>query len=386
MRIAYCTTLRLPSDRTRSYQVAKVAEALQENGHSVHIFTPWADDGETVTSVYGLSTPLLVERLGGVSHGKSFFPPALKRAVTLLMFRRLLRQTMRDRKREFDFLYTNTPELLPAVVSIGLPVILELRHAPKHFSKAFIQSLRKCRLVVVLTSTLRQALVDAGLVDVPVIVESDGVDLRDFETTAPIEQTRASLSVQGGLPLLTFVGSLMIEGHSRGIPEMLVALEMLRKRGLDFRAVIAGGPPEAADRQRALLSDGLKPMVNFLGIISRLQVPSLLAASDVLLFPAPDSHHPFFLHSFSPLQLFEYLASGRPAVVPDLPPLRDIADDSMVTFYASGNSEALAKSIRTVLDDRETASKKAGLARAHIVQFSWQRRMERVIGAVGAGK
>jgi glycosyltransferase involved in cell wall biosynthesis len=383
MRIAYCTTLRLPSDRARSYQVAKVAEALTENGHSVQIFTPWADDGETVTSVYGLSTPLSVERLGGGSSRRSVLPSALKRIITLLMFRRLLRSTLHDRKGTFDLLYTNSTELLPALVRVGLPVILELRHAPKHFSKGFVQSLRKCRLVVVLTSSLRQAIVDAGLVDVPVIVESDGVDLRDFETTAPIEQTRASLGVADGAPLLTFVGRLMIEGHSRGIPEMLVALDILRKRGIVFRAVIAGGPPDVAERQKVLLSDGLKPMVTFLGLISRLQVPSLLAASDVLLFPAPDSDHPFFLHSFSPLQLFEYLASGRPAVVPDLLPLREIADPSMVTFYASGNSEALAKGIRSVLEDPEGARKKARLARAHIAQFSWQRRMERVVGAVG---
>ena len=336
-----------------------------------------------MTSVYGLSTPLSVERLGGVGRRRHFLPQVLKRAMTLVLFRRLLRRTLNDRRSEFDLLYTNSPELLPALVRVGHPVILELRSVPKHFSKGFIQSLRKCRLIVVLTSSLRQKLIDAGLVDVPVIVESDGVDLRDFETTAPIEQTRLSLAVPVDVPLLTFVGSLMIEGHSRGIPEMLVALEMLRKRGLHFRAVIAGGPADAVERLATLLSDGLKPMVTFLGLISRLQVPSLLAASDVLLFPAPDSDHPFFLHAFSPLQLFEYLASGRAAVVPDLLPLRDIADESMVTFYKSGNSEAMAKAIRSVLDDRETASKKAGIARAHIAQFSWQRRMERVVRAMG---
>lgn len=384
MRIAYCTTLRLPSDRARSYQVAKVAEALTENGHSVQIFTPWADDGETVTSVYGLSTPLSVERLGsGVPREQDFLPKFLRRVVTLASFKRQLKTTLKDRKQQFDLLYTNTPELLPALVRVGLPVILELRHAPAHLTKSFIHSLKQCRLVVVLTSSLRQAIVDAGLVDVPVIVESDGVDLRDFEATAPIEQTRASLSVAPGVPLLTFVGSLMVEGHSRGIPEMLEALEILRKRGLVFRAAIAGGPMDAVARLTSLLPEGLKPMVTFLGVISRLQVPSLLAASDVLLFPAPASDHPFFVHAFSPLQLFEYLASKRPAVVPDLLPLKDIADASMVSFYPAGNAELFAKAIRAVLDDRETAVKKAGIARAHIAQFSWQRRMERIVGAVG---
>ncbi|MDD5054965.1 MAG: glycosyltransferase [Candidatus Peribacteraceae bacterium] len=384
MRIAYCTTLRLPSDRARSYQVAKVAEALQENGHSVHIFTPWADDGETVTSVYGLSTPLSIERLGmRKPGGADAFFRLFRGMLTIGAFRRALKRTLTDRRNAFDLIYTNTPELLPELGRIGLPVILELRHMPKRLSARFITSLKRCRLVVVLTSALRQALVDGGLVDIPVIVESDGVDLQDFETTAPIDQTRASLGVRSGVPLLTFVGTLMVEGHSRGIPEMLVALDILRKRGLAFRSVIAGGPPDVAERLNATVPDGLTPMLTFLGLISRLQVPSLLAASDVLLFPAPDSDHPFFLQSFSPLQLFEYLASGRPSLVPDLPPLRDIADESLVTFYPSGSSEGLAKAIRLVLDDPEGARKKAGLARAHIAQFSWQRRMERVVGAMG---
>lgn len=41
MRIAYCTNIRLPSERAHGHQVAAVCDALVKLGHDVTIFAPF---------------------------------------------------------------------------------------------------------------------------------------------------------------------------------------------------------------------------------------------------------------------------------------------------------------------------------------------------------
>jgi glycosyltransferase involved in cell wall biosynthesis len=56
-------------------------------------------------------------------------------------------------------------------------------------------------------------------------------------------------------------------------------------------------------------------------------------------------------------------------------------DGTYVTFVPAGDPEALADAIRAVLSDRDPAEKKAQLLRSHVEQFTWERRMERIVRA-----
>ena len=47
MRIAYCTNVRLPSERAHGHQVAQVCDALAHLGHDVTIFAPYRDNEVT---------------------------------------------------------------------------------------------------------------------------------------------------------------------------------------------------------------------------------------------------------------------------------------------------------------------------------------------------
>ncbi|MBP7113909.1 MAG: glycosyltransferase, partial [Candidatus Peribacteraceae bacterium] len=75
------------------------------------------------------------------------------------------------------------------------------------------------------------------------------------------------------------------------------------------------------------------------------------------------------------------MAAGKPIVAADLPPLRDAVDSSMVTFSEPGSGESLSQAILMILEHREESLKKARLARAHVEQFTWENRMERILKA-----
>lgn len=384
MRVAYCTNVRLPSERAHGHQIAKVTAALKDMGHEIEIFAPYRKNviEQSFEAYYGMTSPLRLHHLGSTDYIDAWWAPGiLGLKLTTYVLGKSLRAILRKRRNDFDVIVTRTPELLPALTGLQIPVILELHRIPRIGRRRFLRLLRSCKLIVALTSPMRQALIDLGVSDVPVIVEGDGVDLHDFEDVPLPKDTRAALGVPLNTPLIVYAGQLTSMGLSKGIPELLAALENLHDRGVEFRAVIAGGPEAAKQKFSASVSDGLRPRVHFTGHIPHLKVPTLLTAADILVYPAPKSDHMFYVRDTSPLKLFEYMAAGKPIVAADLPPLHDAVDPSMVTFCEPGSGESLAHAILTVLDHPEESMKKAKIAHSHVEQFTWQKRMERILKA-----
>lgn len=384
MKVAYCTNVRLPSERAHGHQIAKVTEALKDMGHEIEIFAPYRKNiiEQSFESYYGITSPIRLHHLGSTDGIAAWWAPGIVGLkLTTYLLGKNLRTILKSRPQDFDALYTRTPELLPYVTGLGIPVILELHRIPRIGTRKFLRLLRSCKLIVALTSPMRQALIDMGVSDIPVIVEGDGVDLHDFEALPSAKDTRSSLGIAENVPLIVYAGQLKSMGLSKGIPELLSACELLHDRGLEFRAVIAGGPESEKERFIETMSEGLKARVHFTGHIAHLKIPTLLTAADILVYPAPKSDHLFYMRDTSPLKLFEYMAAGKPIVAADLPPLHDAVDPSMVTFCEPGSGDSLAQAILMVLEHREESEKKARLARAHVEQFTWGKRMERILNA-----
>jgi glycosyltransferase involved in cell wall biosynthesis len=99
----------------------------------------------------------------------------------------------------------------------------------------------------------------------------------------------------------------------------------------------------------------------------------------VLVYPAPKTHHPYFLRDTSPLKIFEYMAAERPIISADLPPIRDVLDESTAYFFRPGDSADLARVIRHVMDNRAEAQQKAKAARAKVAHYTWEERMKRIL-------
>ncbi len=384
MRIAYCTNVRLPNERAHGHQIAAVVDALAGLGHDVEIFAPYRKNPikASFQGYYGLQHPIPLHLLGSFDGIASAWTPGiLGLTVTTALFGRALTAEIEKRTADFDLLFTRTPELLPALTELGKPVIVELHKIPRRGMRSFLRQLRKCRLIVTLTSPMRNALIEKGVTDVPIIVEGDAVDSALCRDLLPREEVRAQYSLPLELPLVGFAGQLESMGLSKGIPELLEALHVLKKRGFDCHCVIAGGPDRVKDRIIADLAPELVSAVTFVGFIPHLAVPSLLSACDALVYPAPLSDHPFYVRDTSPLKLFEYMACGRPIVAADLLPLRDVLSASNSFLYPVGDSEAFASALKEALVDKEAASARAGVARTMVENFTWDKRMTRILGA-----
>jgi glycosyltransferase involved in cell wall biosynthesis len=374
MRIAYCTNVRLPTERAHGHQVARVCDALTQIGHVVTVFAPFRVN--TVTqdfhAFHGADARVQMRHLGRFDPiDKAWLPRAVQLPVLNIQLRRALAKALAA--GNFDVLYTRTPALLATLLNTGIRTVLELHAIPRRHQRMFVRQCNRCALVVCLTSPMRDALVALGVEAARVVVEPDAVEAQRFVGAA-------ARLFDGQGPFIGYAGQIESMGLSKGIPELLDAISLLRKGGHMVRGVIAGPPPKNDLLLHRLVSHAA---VDYVGFLPSAEIPGFLAGCDVLVYPAPLSGHPFYMRDTSPLKLFEYMAAGKPIVTADLPPIRDVLDDSTAAFCKPGDPADLARAIAETLDRPDQARARAVRAQARVLsRYTWKERMSRILAAV----
>jgi glycosyltransferase involved in cell wall biosynthesis len=387
MRITYVTHTRFPTEKAHGYQVAQVCAALADVGHEVTLVTPtiWNAITDDAFTYYGLPRSFVIQKLPHFDAQKSpVVPGFLGFAVSMMFYARSLKMYLHT--HDSDLLYIRSPFLLSAVLAAKKPVILEVHALPKRSQKKFTEQCNRCALVVCLTSGMKEELLRWGVDASKLCIEADGVDLKRFQNLPTVEEAKATYGLPADRIVLGYSGSLVTHDTiEKGVSEMIQALALLKHKGSRVFGWIIGGPEtwknlyEEKAREAGLTSEDIR----FEGRVPAASVPQRIAAFDVCVYPAPKSDHPFFTRDTSPLKLFEYLASRRPVVSADLPPLRDVVDESTVTFCVPGNPESLAEAIERVLGGMDAAQEKTEKAYGIAVEHTWEKRMERILKQVG---
>ena len=104
------------------------------------------------------------------------------------------------------------------------------------------------------------------------------------------------------------------------------------------------------------------------------EMPTLLAASDVVVFPSITPHFA--------RPVIEGAAMGVPAVGSDLPGVRELIDDGRTGILVkAGSAKALADALLTILrDDRLARELGEGARQMAYERFEAQTRMREVMG------
>lgn len=381
MNIAYCTNVRLPSERAHGHQIAQVCDALTRLGHAVTVFHPYRRN--TVTedfhSYYGVPSSIVVRPLGTFDPINRAWLPGVAGLWTLnALLRRAYRHALSSEK--FDVLYTRTPALLPALLQTGTPVILELHQLPRVARVRFVRHASQCKLVACLTSSMRDTLIAWGVPADKVIAEGDGVDLKRFAKVPMKDTARASIGLRTDRMVVGYVGRLKTLGMEKGVRQLLEALKELQSEGR-FMGLIVGGPAADADEYRRLAAE-LKLSnqdVRFTGEVPASRVPEMLSACDILAMPFPDVPH--YRHHMSPLKMFEYMAACRPIVTSDLPTIRDVLTEKTAYFCNPGDVTSLVAALKNIARNTTEAGQKAQAARKLAEHHTWEERMRRVLDA-----
>lgn len=158
-----------------------------------------------------------------------------------------------------------------------------------------------------------------------------------------------------------------------GAVQLVEAIKVLRARGhREVGAVFVGDGPELPRVRQA--ADGLDAIV-ITGALPHDRMPAALAAADVGVAPFDLAAHPPLALGFywSPLKIFEYMASGLPVVAPAIDRLPSlVADGREGLLYDPSRPEALADAL-VALTDAPLRQQLGTAARERAVRdYSWR--------------
>ena len=167
-----------------------------------------------------------------------------------------------------------------------------------------------------------------------------------------------------------------------GAIHLVDAIRRLRARGRrDIKAVFIGDGPELPRvRAAAAQLDG----ITLIGAVAHEKVPAILAAADIGVAPFDVAAHSSLAYEFhwSPLKIFEYMASGLPVVAPRLERLAHIVSANEGVLYDAADPDGLANAIESLASPESRQALGAAARARAVADFSWTSHCRRLDAAI----
>jgi glycosyltransferase involved in cell wall biosynthesis len=216
-------------------------------------------------------------------------------------------------------------------------------------------------------TVITEALNEFNVGDRPHAVARPGIDSERFRPDLRPPVTRRQLGLAEDDFVLVYHGTI----HYANQHEMLslyLAVKLLQRRGRRVKLVRLGhtefgGPDPASFRA---IADGAIE----LGPVGWREIPNYLALADAYVQPgARDDFNRYRL----PSKLPEFLAMGRPVILPHCNIGNDLRHGENALLLEDGNSIEIAAWIEDLLDDASMAERLgAGSRRFALEQLSWR--------------
>lgn len=371
----YISNLRFPSEKIHSFFAMKTCESFADRGVAVELWIPRRSNRKFRENDpflrYGLKRNFLVRRLPVIDiwsfmEGRfGFFVLAATFNASILFYavsRRLLRKAI---------FYFHTPADAVLLLFVRPKMFLEVhelnevyRNRGKYIKWFF------SRLSGVITTNnfkgdfLYQQL---GLPRARLLCQQNATDVDMFRVSMSRDRARGALDLLKDKYVILYTGQLY---DWKGKDTLLEVHKFLGPQ--EFVYIV--GVEEGSAKIHNTVMVGNRP---------HTEMPLWLRAADVLVLPHSGKFD-IARYEASPVKLFEYMASGRPIVVADLPSMREVVDDSMVWFFEPDSPQALVSKARYVLSNQEEAEKRARRAREEVTKYTWEKRAENIVSFVNS--
>lgn len=363
LRIAIVAACPFPLPRGTPVRILRMAEALAERGHEVHVATYHLGSGKAAgVRIHRTRELRSYRKLGpGPSYRKLLImDPLLVRCL-----RKLLREA------SFDVIHAHHYEGLLVGAAArgrrGIPLVYdahtlltsELPFYRLGLPRWFKRSLgvwMDCRIprladhTVSVTDTIRDKLLRNDALDARrITVVSNGVELDHFD---PAKHP----SPPGATPRLIFTGNL---AEYQGIDVMLRAFAIVLQRVPEARLRIASDSP--FDFYEALVGElGIRDSIDILPSPRFEELPAVLAAGGIAVNPRSDGDG-------IPVKLLNYMAAGRPVVSFDSS-APGVVHGETGWLVRSGDEAALAEGMVRLLQDPQLAERLGAAARGYVIE------------------
>lgn len=372
-------------------RIEKIAHALRDAGHQVHILCANRKRlarEETIAGVRIVRLPAVRSRLLNsiVSLPFHFNPFWLWSASRVL------------RRERVDLLILRDVPLASVALTLkrwfGIPLVLDMAEnypamyrdrADKGGWNALVSWVVKNPPLI---SLIERMAVRASAHVFVVVEESalrlvaegaDATKISIVSNTPDIDQFDSYSARERGRPLQLVYAGLIQE---RGMDLVVKALRQLRQEDIHARFLVIGDGAYLP-RLKALTTElGMDDAVTFTGWVDNRAIPRHVADSDIGVIPHKRNPHS---DTTIPNKLFDYMACGRAVIVSDAAPLKRIVEEENCGLvFTAGSVESLAATVRRMAADRAMVEEmgRRGLAAVQR-RYHWRYDAGRVVWIVG---
>ena len=364
----------VPGTKGGSVHVAAVAEGLAALGHEVTALITPGQAQPTPSAVRWVALP------------PPFGSPHLRllrsRAVEALA-RGIRPDAIIERYHNFggEAIRLARPLGAIGVLEVNAPVIDHAGSAKALLDRAMIaQPMRRwrehlCAAADVIV-TPNAAILPPGVPAARVRVLEWGADTDRFRPGAPGPVPFVRLDVT---TVAVFAGAFR---SWHGAIHLVEAIKTLRARGrTDVGAVMIGDGPELARVRQA--AAGVETIL-FTGPLAHDRMPAALAAADVGVAPFDiAAHAPLSLGFYwSPLKIFEYMASGLPVIAPAVDRIPALVSNGGEGVLYGREKDALADALSALTDPDLRARLGAAARERAVREYSWSAHCSALVAAI----
>ena len=334
-------------------QLFSIANVLTDLGHSCAVCVPAGP--ETVLD-HGRPRFQVLGYEEGILHGVSF--PNGRRADLVHAWtpRELVRKTTMSLARRYNipyFVHLEDNEIAILLDELPRWSLQELERLPARALEAIVPNhrihphlWRRLLAGAAGVTTLIDRLLEFKPAHVPGMVFFPGFDGEFGKIENRDEELRAALGIAPEELLVAYTGNVH-NSNWREVRSLVLAMALVNRRGFKAKLVKAGWNqhvlPELSDPEIAQL-------VIDRGFLAHNEIPRLLAAADALVQPGRSSE--FNDYRF-PSKLPEFLASGRPVILPRSNVGLILKDGEEALLLERGDSVDIADALQRLAADPE---------------------------------
>ena len=177
----------------------------------------------------------------------------------------------------------------------------------------------------------------------------NGVDFNNFNIKKKVITDLKNKFNEGKDVLIVTSGTQLVKG--KGIDEFILSAAELLTEGIDAKFLIIGqGSADDWNRVKNLIGSlNISASIELLGY--RNDVPAILLSSDIVVIA---SHENF--EGGCPRLALEAMVAGKPLVATNIRGMKEIVNNNTALFIPERSPEAMAESIKKLLQDEELRS------------------------------
>lgn len=349
--------------------VGEIVKAFRRLGHRVGIVSPV---GERLGDEAPAAVPAPRERL---LRALSHYPPELIFELAELLYNL---QALRQARRNFgpanvDMIFEryaifgvagaqlskqwNRPLIVEVNYTSCSPLVRRrsrlLRPLARRLDRRVFD--RAAGLVAVSSQLKRHLTEDYGVAPEKIIVLSNAADPEVFDPVRIAPRPLPSGKIVG------FVGGFC---PWHGLDLLVSAFRTVAQKVGEARLVLIGDGPMMSQIRDSIRR--VEQRVLLTGRVPHQDLPGYIAGFHVGVLPDSNDYG-------SPMKIFEYMAMGKPVVVPDYPPLRDaVRDGEEGRIFRARNVQEMADCLTMLLTDAAAYRRMAPQARSRIInKHNW---------------